>query len=151
MHQTFSVSTTQFKISRTHLTTQTLKQTSTSHILLSQRRETDEHFQTPLCFCACMCALVAIVCYWVSLAVCFHSHSQSLSPLFPSYLIFLTLTVLCNSCKTLSAPKNHFMHFLLRFCHSAVFKYWFTLVAEMHTHTYTQKIHSHCYQLRMGI
>lgn len=119
-----NVSTTQFKISRTHLTTQALKQTPTANVLHSLRRKTDERFQVPLCLFVCVCArtLVVIVCYWVSLAVCFHSHSQSFPTLLPSRLIFLTLAVLCNSCKTLSAPRNHFMHFLLPFCHSAVFK-----------------------------
>lgn len=104
------IPTTMFKISGPHSSTQVHTETSLRG--------------KPMSVVGSRCirarVLIVIGCYWVSLPVCFHSHSFSL--LLPARLILLTLTVSCNSGKTLSAPQDHFMHFLLQLCRCGVFK-----------------------------
>ena len=96
---------------------------------------THTHIQihTDLCSYLCVCVCVG----FVSLVVSFQLWWVFLPPFLPTHLI-----ILCKSCRTYSAPQNHFMHFLLQLCHLGVFK-WFTLVTAIHlcphacTHTDT--------------
>lgn len=74
IHQTFTVSQQLSLRSLGHI--QSHGPLWLLHFTLPEK-ETDEHCWMLLCMC--VCSLIVIGCYWVSLAVCFHSHSRSFS------------------------------------------------------------------------